>query len=723
MLPLSLSHYYSLDARLGEGRAAMIEKSRETIREAVDHRVSLLLGDFTPAFRYFNRSLRDNPSRAEKLETSQSANDFVEESHMLWEGYVRGTPYEKILEKGKDLKVIPQSLFREMEPWLTKGYMFEEDNKIYIWRLMELIKGRTRDEMETIGGLFVKTPLIEKHPNRNFYDLKIGLNPNYLVPVVIAPRPSHLEPHLPRDAYERLFGLKEDGVFEEVEVSGVSLPLIRDDGVPLQAWLKPIVNQHRQLSAVMIIAYPIVDVWNMIGPSTIKAWCIVSVIMVVVAVLVARSISRPMYELVDVADQMSRGDFSVRSQVKGTVEQQVLRKTFNQLAERINTQIGQLHRQTSKLETSNRDLAQTQRFLENILSNIHTGVLSVDRDGRVTLVNQVGLDILGTGQLEGKRLEETEVPLALMRIVRYSLDKCVSICLEEINCRVESGENRPVQVSTVPILQQGVFSGLVVTLHDLSAIRKLEEEVRRHDRLVALGQMAGGLAHEIRNPLGIIRGSAELLNKRFGGKPGEEGLSEFIIEEVNRLSRVLTEFLLFARPPVPNRERISVRELLGQILAYNINLDERGPYVIRQEIEESAPDVYADLEMCKQAFLNLLLNARDAMPEGGVIQLRSYKNRRGEAVIEVRDEGVGIRPELLDRIFDPFVTTKENGTGLGLSLVHQIISSQGGKVEVDSGEGKGSVFRVILPAYRGEEGLEPGSVAAGESVETAVPRT
>jgi len=207
------------------------------------------------------------------------------------------------------------------------------------------------------------------------------------------------------------------------------------------------------------------------------------------------------------------------------------------------------------------------------------------------------------------------------------------------------------------------------------------------------------VAHEIRNPLGLIRGSAELLKKRFSHRPEEEGLSDFILEEVVRLSRVVNDFLLFARPPAPHLEEVSPAGLFADIADYFEKQPTREKYPLVTEPANGVPALAMDLKLGRQVFLNLFLNAQEAMPDGGTITLRARAYSPREVAIEVADEGKGIPPGRIDKIFDPFYTMKENGTGLGLSLVHQIMSSHGGRVEVESAPGRGSVFRLIFPAY------------------------
>ena len=698
MISMALVQYYTLYVRYRITRTQMLLSVNERVEQYVRGiQDQLLQNILLPAAREVEKKLVDSPFLVDLLETGNDPDYLALQENLILSKYVK-KPFNQYLRVGEDLRLLSKAGYLEMEPWLQERNLYEKDGKIYLWYCKELRKGQSKSEMETVGGLFIRRLLLEKNPNDDRFLILYIPQLTDQMPTIIAPRPGLLEDYLTPNEMGRLFDFDQDGLFQTVDIPKVNIPWLAY-GRPVQARFIPLVNQRKELTAVMIFAMPIAEVWNTIGPSMLISLTAILLVIVAAAVWMARSIARPINELASAAERMSRGDFNVRAPIAGVQEQKVLSAAFNQLADTIVRQLDQLHRQTREMELRNLELAQTHRFLENILSNIHTGVLSTDEEGRISLINRAGLGILRLDEAVGRKVDEVEGLSPLRNLIHYSLQSGSSVFQEEVPCATREGETVPLEVGAVPLLQEGRLVGLVVTFHDLSAIRKLEEQVRRQDRLAALGRMAAGVAHEIRNPLSIIHGSAQLLQKRFGGQPGEEGLSDFIIEEVNRLSRVVTDFLMFARPPVPALEEISIEELLDQICAYTQNELISDRYALVKEVEENLPAVAADPRLCRQAFLNLFLNAREAMPEGGTITVRSRRWSSHEVAIEVADEGEGIRPEALDRIFDPFFTTKENGTGLGLSLVHQIIASQGGRIEVDSACARGAVFRLIFPSY------------------------
>lgn len=224
------------------------------------------------------------------------------------------------------------------------------------------------------------------------------------------------------------------------------------------------------------------------------------------------------------------------------------------------------------------------------------------------------------------------------------------------------------------------------------------EQVRRADRLSAIGQLAAGLAHEIRNPLASIDGAAEVIEAGAQDDVKTETL-RIIRQECRRLNRLLTSLLDFARPRPPELNLVD----LGAVLISVVELVKHSaPKDVRFEMdtEPGLPPVRCDSEQLSQVVLNLALNAAQAMPEGGVVRLSALRGS-GSVMVSVSDEGVGIPEKEMERIFDPFYTTKDSGTGLGLSVVHQIVTRHGGSITAQRNEGKGMTFSFQLPLAAG----------------------
>jgi two-component system, NtrC family, sensor histidine kinase HydH len=235
--------------------------------------------------------------------------------------------------------------------------------------------------------------------------------------------------------------------------------------------------------------------------------------------------------------------------------------------------------------------------------------------------------------------------------------------------------------------------------------RKLEQaqaEARRSERLAALGQLSAGLAHEIRNPLGVIKGSAEMLNQKLKeSDPLATELAGYIFSETNRLSDLVTRFLDFARPLHAELAPLDITVILDRVLKNVASLRKDAPVRVEKKYEPNLPLVPLDESLCEQVFVNIVQNAYDAMGESGGLLSASVAQSQGRgAGVEVRieDTGPGVPPELREQIFNPFVTTKKTGVGLGLSIVSKIMDGHHGFIRVEGGEEKGARFVMFFPA-------------------------
>lgn len=262
------------------------------------------------------------------------------------------------------------------------------------------------------------------------------------------------------------------------------------------------------------------------------------------------------------------------------------------------------------------------------------------------------------------------------------------------------------------------YQALAETLAE--ANRKLElaqAEARRSERLAALGQLSAGLAHEIRNPLGVIKGSAEMLTQKLGqSNPLATELAGYVLTETNRLSALVTRFLDFARPLHADLTPLDITTVLDRALNDVAQLWKGSPVKVEKNYEANLPLVAMDESLCEQAFVNIIQNAYDAMsPQGGILRVNVEQTRRdtrdtdGVEGVEIRiaDSGPGIAPELREQIFNPFVTTKKSGVGLGLSIVSKIIDGHHGFIRVENANQSGG------PDVQGEDGQGNHGQAAG----------
>ena len=243
----------------------------------------------------------------------------------------------------------------------------------------------------------------------------------------------------------------------------------------------------------------------------------------------------------------------------------------------------------------------------------------------------------------------------------------------------------------------GIAASIVYGGFMLQRVKHLRSEVERQSRLAYLGEIAGSLAHEIRNPLNTINMNIQLLDERLSSADEKTRAKlKRIRSEIVRLDGILTSFLKFARPPKLNIERVDIPQLLSRLVEFFGPEVEGAGLHLRLDIRGEIPPIRGDSEQLRQLFLNLLLNARDASSDSGEIVISAYKTTR-RVHISVADEGCGIEKKRLDKIFEPYITDKPNGTGVGLAIVRRVAMDHGGSIRVESKVGEGTTFTVSLP--------------------------
>jgi two-component system sensor histidine kinase HydH len=228
----------------------------------------------------------------------------------------------------------------------------------------------------------------------------------------------------------------------------------------------------------------------------------------------------------------------------------------------------------------------------------------------------------------------------------------------------------------------------------------LRKEVERSQRLAAVGSLAAGVAHEIRNPLSSIKGFATYFRQRYSGVPEDVDVADVMIREVDRLNRVITELLEFSRPMALKRKETDLAGLVRGILGTVEGQARDKGITVKADLPSGLFEASIDPDRLTQVLLNLFLNALAAMDKGGVLSVKVARQDEKTLQISVADTGTGIRKEDLGRVFDPYFTTKPSGTGLGLAIVHRIVEAHGGEIRLESEPGKGSNFSLFLPVGR-----------------------
>lgn len=262
--------------------------------------------------------------------------------------------------------------------------------------------------------------------------------------------------------------------------------------------------------------------------------------------------------------------------------------------------------------------------------------------------------------------------------------------------------NRSLLLVALPVVDgEERFTGNILLIQDLSKIKNLENEVRRNERLAALGKMAAGVAHELRNPLSSIKGLAVLLKSKLEKDKHGTEKADILVQEVERLNRSIGELLDYARPHKLQKEVIQLEDVLTKAVSL-IRVDaESAKVTLQPGYKDKMIRVYADQDKLNQVFLNLFLNSIQAMERGGILKIETYK-QEDRAICHIEDNGCGLDEDGVSKVFDPYFTTKNDGTGLGLAMSAKIIEEHSGSIEFKSEVGVGTIVKINLPAYRGD---------------------
>jgi len=346
---------------------------------------------------------------------------------------------------------------------------------------------------------------------------------------------------------------------------------------------------------------------------------------------------------------------------------------------------------------------------EHIIESMTGGVITFNMKGKIATFNRSAEVILGfdSDEVIGKAVDEvfplTGINAALSRIILDALEKQQTSSSREIMIFSRTGKKIPIGITTSLLRdKKNTFLGIVVTFKDLEHIKHLEEQMRRADRLAAVGSLAAGIAHEIRNPLGSIRGLVQMLQEDFKPEDRRASYAQVIVKEVDRLNKVVEELLSFSRPDGSESDAVVEPVNINQVIEETLLLAGHDEKKVRIEIQKqfaaTLPQIRADGKKLQQAFFNIIINAFAAMENGGTLTISTdYRPDNRSVQIIFTDTGCGIPPEAMNKIFDPFFTSKKGGTGLGLTITHQIIVSHQGKIDVKSDAGAGTSFIISFP--------------------------
>jgi two-component system nitrogen regulation sensor histidine kinase GlnL len=353
---------------------------------------------------------------------------------------------------------------------------------------------------------------------------------------------------------------------------------------------------------------------------------------------------------------------------------------------------------------------------DTIFASFGDGLVILDTGGNVIAMNPAAETITGFSAESTLGLPLSEAfprNNDVFEKLEAALRAGSALTLREMPWSGHGRSRAVVDLSATPLTDDdGELSGWILVFRDMTPVKKLEEEVRKADRLAMMGTIAAGLAHEIKNPLGGIKGAAQLLTRETLSPESAEYL-QIIVKEADRVNRLVNQLLTFSRPKDLKLDRVNINELIDALLILQKEpIAKRGIRVVR-EFDPSLPPVLGDADELKQVFLNFIVNASDAVAErhpggGGEIRFKTrmvnnFKIKGAEGPktwrmvsAEIRDNGTGIKQDDVGKIFTPFFTTKEKGYGLGLAVTQRVIHEHGGAVNLTTEEGVGTTFQVLL---------------------------
>jgi PAS domain S-box-containing protein len=426
--------------------------------------------------------------------------------------------------------------------------------------------------------------------------------------------------------------------------------------------------------------------------------------------MVARRITRPVRRLARGVAAISRGELDQRIEPVAGDELGGLAAAFNDMAAQLLAQRADLETAHAALRQRFSELSDLKSYTDHILSSLPSGIVTLDLEGRVVTVNPAAEALTGSGAGAVAGRPATEVfrhAPALRDLLLQTLQTRVGVLPVSLVLTGRDGAVVSVEVATTPLRgAEGRALGVVAVLRDLTPVRQLEEQLRRSDRLAALGTLAAGLAHEIKNPLTSVMMFTRHLGRRFDDERFRQRFQSVVPRELERINEIVDGLLRLGQPSRLTLAPVHLPALLDQALdLYAPQIEARQLRVCR-ECAVGLPPVPGDAEHLYQAFVNLVANAVESMGREGILTVRvgwpegpaglpalAHDRLR----VEVADTGSGIRAEEAASVFNPFFTTKSGGTGLGLAITHKIVEDHGGAITFRSTPGQGTVFTVLLP--------------------------
>jgi PAS domain S-box-containing protein len=381
---------------------------------------------------------------------------------------------------------------------------------------------------------------------------------------------------------------------------------------------------------------------------------------------------------------------------------------------------GKISKDNSSDSQPSQLLNKVYNFYKSIIQNLSSGLIALDLDGGITFANHAAAGLLDIERedLLKKNIreifaddEESQKSLRALFIHDKRIDEKEVHFLQKNRLPIRVGFS-----SSKIHDENNNFDGVIVLFRDLTEIHHLKMQIEKMERLALIGELSAGIAHEIRNPLAGIKAAAQLLQENRNENGFHEQVVDRIIREVDKANKLLMEFFKFAKPSKPKLKFHDVDLIIDGITILLAPQLKKRKIELQTYFGEKLPEVYIDETQIEQVVVNLFLNALDAMPDGGKLQVKTYRknisiigmenvthqpleNQLNYVFIEIKDSGTGISAQNIEKIFNPFFTTKHNGLGLGLSICSRLVGKNGGSLDIQSEQGMGTAVTVALPAF------------------------
>jgi two-component system sensor histidine kinase HydH len=341
-------------------------------------------------------------------------------------------------------------------------------------------------------------------------------------------------------------------------------------------------------------------------------------------------------------------------------------------------------------------LSRIKVFSEALVKNMPIGLIALDNNDQIIACNEKAQVILNVACSDALGKQASAILPRPLKNLLKELPAQGGLLERDINLTSPDGEDQIWEIIAAGLMDEGIPAGRILLVHNATAIRQLEKEVTKSRHLTSIGSLAAGVAHEIRNPLSSIKGFAVYLKEKLSGNIEDKKTAEVMIQEIERLNRVISQLIEFARPLELKKEKTRISDLIRHIVKLIDTEARKNKITVEMEIDNGAPLIEVDPDKIKQVLLNIFLNSLVAMKNGGKLEIMLTPEKENLCVV-IADTGAGINEMDLPRIYDPYFTSKPAGTGLGLAVVQKIMEAHGGHIKIESTGGLGTKVFLLFP--------------------------